>query len=379
VRAVQETKDYDLQIQREEAALEDLREKERQYLKKVEELKGKEQGVSGELQKVQRDLERTRREIRALRAKEKKARTEVQEIRLDLVETGSRWARARRERLRHVRAWHALTDRSDLGFLLSGRPLTKPGANRYSFTRIFAQDRHQTDSLGTVTLVLTEQEVVEKEKLSAITKERTSTERQETKIAREKREKVAQKKKIVDEKTAAEKKAREYAESARKLENVIAELERKRKEALAQKGQPVTPRGTHFVERNRGKLIWPASGKVVENFGEKIHPQYGTSTRNNGIEIGAALGAPVRAVAPGKVVYADRFPGYGRVILIDHQAGYYTLYGHLEKILSPVGRDVKEREQVATVGDTGSGNGPMLYFELRRAGKPVDPLDWLAR
>lgn len=374
-----DTSDYELQIQREEATLEDLRDKERQYLKKAEELKGKEKGVGAELQKVQKDLERVRKQISVLRDRERKTKRQVEDIHRDLVETSSQWRRARRDRLEHIKAYHGYTQRSVFSFVFSRRPLTTPGAVHRSFTYILSQDRQVTGSLGLATSALTEKEDQGKNQLSTLAQDRESKESQENKITQDRQQKLSQKKKISEEKATAEKKAKEYAESAQKLENVIAELERKRKEALAQKGQPVVPRGTHFFEKNRGNISWPASGKVVENFGEKVHPQFGTTTKNNGIEIQSSLGAPVRAVAPGKVVYADRFPGYGRVVLIDHQAGYYTLYGHLEKILSPVGREVREGEQVATVGDGGSDNGPMLYFELRRAGKPVDPLEWLAK
>jgi septal ring factor EnvC (AmiA/AmiB activator) len=101
--------------------------------------------------------------------------------------------------------------------------------------------------------------------------------------------------------------------------------------------------------------------------------------RSNGIEIKAPYGTAVKAVAQGKVVYAERFLGYGKVILIDHGGGFYSLYGHLADYLVSLGAAVKELQSIGTVGDTGSLEGPRLYFELRQNGKPVDPLGWLSK
>jgi len=104
-----------------------------------------------------------------------------------------------------------------------------------------------------------------------------------------------------------------------------------------------------------------------------------TTVKNNGIDIKAPLGTPVHAVAKGKVVYNDRFLGYGNVVLVDHGKGYYTLYAHLQDIKVNL-KDIVEKDQVVgSVGDTGSLEGPKLHFELRKNGKPVDPIPFLKK
>ncbi len=167
------------------------------------------------------------------------------------------------------------------------------------------------------------------------------------------------------EKTKLEK---ELKSAQRKLEELIVELEKKRAK---------TASGTSYLEMNRGTLIWPCPGNVATNFGKVLHPKYATTTKNNGIDISTAYGQNVVAVAPGKVVYADRFIGYGNMVLIDHLDGYYTLYGHLSEILVEVGREVNEGRIIGRVGESGSLGGPMLHFEIRKDGKPVDPLAYL--
>ncbi len=76
------------------------------------------------------------------------------------------------------------------------------------------------------------------------------------------------------------------------------------------------------------------------------------------------------------MLFADWFKGYGNMMIIDHGAHYYTVYAHVEEMFKSVGEQVRAGEVIATVGDTGSLEGPRLHFEVRHHGKPVDPAEW---
>jgi septal ring factor EnvC (AmiA/AmiB activator) len=128
----------------------------------------------------------------------------------------------------------------------------------------------------------------------------------------------------------------------------------------------------------RGKLAFPVEGKILSTFGKNENPKFNTFTLQKGIEIRAPMGTEIRAVYNGRVLYSDWFKGYGKILIIDHGEGYYTLSGHASTLLKNVGEDVQRGEVVALVGDTGSLKGPCLYFEIRQRGKPLDPLEWLA-
>ncbi|MBI3752491.1 MAG: peptidoglycan DD-metalloendopeptidase family protein [Deltaproteobacteria bacterium] len=128
----------------------------------------------------------------------------------------------------------------------------------------------------------------------------------------------------------------------------------------------------------RGHMPMPANGKIISLYGKVEHPKFHTITFNNGIEIEANLGAEVRSVYKGRVAYTGWFRGYGKIMIIDHGDGYYTLFGRLSKILKDVDSVVEKGEVIALVGDTGSMKGPHLYFEVRQKGVPLDPLNWLA-
>jgi len=114
-------------------------------------------------------------------------------------------------------------------------------------------------------------------------------------------------------------------------------------------------------------------GKVIEDYGLHTHPKFGTSTRNNGIDIQAPAGTPVRAVADGFVDYRDWLTGYGNCVILNHGKSYYTLYAHLSDVAVSTGQTVAGGDVIGTVGDTGSLKGPMLHFEVRHAASAVDP------
>jgi len=128
----------------------------------------------------------------------------------------------------------------------------------------------------------------------------------------------------------------------------------------------------------RGYLSLPVEGRIISMYGKVEHPKFHTATFNNGIEIEAAMGAEVKSVYRGRVAYSGWFRGYGKVMIIDHENGYYTLFARLSKIISEVDSIVEKGDVIALVGDTGSIKGPHLYFEVRQKGVPLDPLNWLA-
>ncbi|MBU3693399.1 MAG: peptidase M23 [Rhodocyclaceae bacterium] len=126
----------------------------------------------------------------------------------------------------------------------------------------------------------------------------------------------------------------------------------------------------------RGRLRLPVRGEVVNRFGS---PRADTGLAWKGLLIRADAGAPVLAVAPGRVAYADWLRGFGNLLIIDHGDGYMSLYGYNESLLRQPGETVASGEAVAKVGSSGGGEGSALYFELRQAGTPLDPLAWVGR
>ncbi len=132
--------------------------------------------------------------------------------------------------------------------------------------------------------------------------------------------------------------------------------------------------GEPFTSR-RGKLPWPASGQIVQRFGEP-----GDAGRaSTGVLIAAGVGAPVRAVSHGRVAFADWMAGFGLLLILDHGDGWMSLYAYNDALRAEVGDWVDAGTLIASAGSSGGRAEPGLYFELRSRGRPVDPAGWLAR
>lgn len=126
----------------------------------------------------------------------------------------------------------------------------------------------------------------------------------------------------------------------------------------------------------RGRLSFPTDGLVELAFGRVVNPKFNTVTFQKGLDIRAMPGAPVKAIADGKVVYGSWLRGYGNLLIVDHGGGFHSLMAHLEGFSRAVGDELKSGEEVGRVGDTGSLKGPYLYFEIRHRGEAIDPAPW---
>jgi murein DD-endopeptidase MepM/ murein hydrolase activator NlpD len=125
--------------------------------------------------------------------------------------------------------------------------------------------------------------------------------------------------------------------------------------------------------RSGGTFSWPVTGTITSPFGWRSNPFGGAPEFHQGLDIAAPTGTTVTAAAGGTVIMAQWYGGYGNYILIDHGAGYSTGYGHLSAIYVASGQSVARGQAIGAVGSTGQSTGPHLHFEVRIAGKPVDP------
>jgi murein hydrolase activator len=125
----------------------------------------------------------------------------------------------------------------------------------------------------------------------------------------------------------------------------------------------------------KGRLSLPVRGELANRFGS---PRHEGGLAWKGLFIRSPTGADVKAIAAGRVVFADWLRGFGNLLIVDHGANYMSLYGNNEAIHKQVGDPVAGGDTIATVGDSGGvSKGAGLYFELRHQGKPFDPLNWV--
>jgi septal ring factor EnvC (AmiA/AmiB activator) len=244
---------------------------------------------------------------------------------------------------------------------------------KYYLQRTVAFDREMVQSLN-------EQAMHQERLAQELARKRQDVDDQRRDLAQVKEavQKEAQKKRellasIREEKESRQRALKDLEQAAVRLQKMIEEISRR----SAAKSKEAPPGGG--LESMRGKLDWPVKGQVIGGFGKAKHHEFSTEVFRKGLEIEAPVGEEIRAVEKGKVVFADRFSGYGKMLIIDHGDRYYTVYAHLSDFLKKNGDLVRRGEAVALVGDSDSLAGSKLYFEMRKDGKSIDPAPWFRR
>ena len=156
----------------------------------------------------------------------------------------------------------------------------------------------------------------------------------------------------------------------RRLQRLLDELQKH----LA--GIPGDPVFEHRFRDAKGKLPFPTQGRILVRYGE---PKKGGKLRWKGVLVGGKFGQDVISVARGRVAFADWLRGFGLLLILEHGDGYMTLYGHNQGLYAQAGDWVEGGQVVASLGNTGDVPQPGVYFEIRRQGRPRDPLGWLGR
>ena len=189
----------------------------------------------------------------------------------------------------------------------------------------------------------------------------------EVELAEKKKEKETLLRSVRTEKATRQKMISELKEASRRMLEIIKESTK-----------TDDYEGTGFTQL-KGKLLWPADGKIAIPYGSHKDPQFDTPVFRNGIHIQTDSAGDARAVYGGKVIFAEWFKGFGQLVIINHGSGYHTLYGNLSEIFSKVGDIIKENQVIGKIGVSGVLNAQGIYFEIRYKGKPLDPAQWLKK
>lgn len=214
--------------------------------------------------------------------------------------------------------------------------------------------------------------------IARITREQTA---QRARLEREKRARAGVLSRLSRDIQKQQREMRAMQANENRLTRLIDQLARLvRKPAASGKPRPRnealpsgTADGSPFAAL-RGRLALPVRGELGGRFGS---PRADGGVTWKGVFIAAKAGEDVRAVAGGRVVYADWLRGFGNLLIVDHGDSYMTLYANAEALLKQVGDTIRGGEPVATVGNSGGNAESGLYFEMRHEGRPFDPLQWV--
>jgi septal ring factor EnvC (AmiA/AmiB activator) len=347
---------------------------------KAAEAKKRETSLLAELEGIDRALVQKKGEVAKLDVRIKRAETELSGLRGDIGRLSGRRSEQEEQLMRRLRALYKVQAEGGAVPTLLGPedPVRRAVAMR-TLASLAAGDARLIDEYKATGERLEDRRRREEVRQAELATLREEARKEQLEVDREADRRRTLLARVRDERQYHERMVGELSEAAKRLEAFVRELqERQRRVAKApppKPGAPPSP-GVGFGAL-RGKLAWPAGGKIVAAFGAQVHPRFGTRTFRNGVDIEAAQGTDVEAVYAGNVIYTGWFKGYGNLIIVDHGNEYVTLYAHVREILVKEGDDVRQGERIATVGDTGSLAGPRLYFEVRYQGKPQDPEQWL--
>lgn len=353
------------EIEKNKRELSEIKKKLQQTEEKLEKLKKEEKDILKIIETIEEKTNLTRKLINQFTTTIKNYENLISNLEREIKNTEKKIIEKEKDIDKLVILLYKIKTRLPLEIYFSNKSLPEIYSKLINLNYIAKENQNQIYELSNLKRKL---EKDKKELLIAYEEVKTLKEQKESEERKLKERKEEQRKllsKIRSEKSEQEKLRQELKEAETKLTNLIAELERKRVKRKL-------PPGAHYLEKEKNNLPWPVKGRIISYFGSLSHPKYQTKIKNQGIDIETEFGSKVIAIAPGRVVFADRFRGYGNMIIIDHGDGYYTVYSNLSEIAVKVGNEVKANEVIGLSSD-------YLHFEFRKEGQPVNPLEWLSR
>jgi septal ring factor EnvC (AmiA/AmiB activator) len=347
--------------------LEEIQRRIRQTSKNLKEKAVSERNLSSDLKTVERELARIKARIRSLSSKIDGLEGEIADKKKAIDQLEASMAALEIKVRQRLVALYKGGETSLLKVLFSSSSPARLAENYDFLSRIVRRDRELlAEYRGQM-----EELRISKEQLDELKQRQLSA----LGNLKEDRKTLDQAAKLKEELLAAVRRDRrelsaqleELKEKAGRLASLVKKLE-------SEKYREYTP-GTGIFSSQKGHLPWPVTGDVKVGFGTWRHPELGTLYESQGIEIAVAPDRPIDSVWDGEVIFADRFKGYGNLIIVDHGENYYSLYAQASRLVRKVGDKVKKGDTLAFSGYEGADG---VYFEIRHRGDPLDPTAWLS-
>jgi len=345
--------------------------------KKIKRADKKARSILTELDRIDRDIQAAKTELAEQQGELRGAEAALQDIEKNNARISSDLVGLRRSYAGRVRALYKMSRSGYATAVLASDGLDN-GLKRIKYLGIITErDRVLAQEYGSALNALAVRQAEISEKKETILGHRRKIEAEETEFRSRKHKKATLLASVREEKGLSEQALHELEESSVSLWAMIKKTEQERKAAKVI--SPSHPALDRAAGPGTGRLPWPVEGRVLTRFGMQRHPQFKTMVFRRGIEIAVREGEPVRAVSDGQVAYGDWYKGYGRLMIVEHGPGFYTLYGNLSRLDLNKGDRVARGQVLGLAGETGSLKGAKLYFEIRRNGVAQDPLAWLAK
>lgn len=356
------------------AELTELRERMGALQEKLKSARSQESSLARDVREVEQRIGALNRNLRDTRIQLSTGEQRLDELQNEYAQTSARLENERRLLGRQLRAAYLLGRQEQVKLLLNqedparfGRTLTY-----YRYLNEARLDRIEQVEGMLQELDALQQRIATQREAQAASQDRQAAEMAELDQERQRRSALLQQlqadiRSQGNELAQMQKDEKRLGQLLKDLQRALAEVAPAPPPADGGKRQP-------FAKLKR-KLPWPVAGKLKAKFGDRRDVG---ELRWRGAFIAAPASREVRAVAHGRVAFADWLRGFGLLIIVEHGNDYMTLYGHNQSLFKEVGDTVAPGEVIASVGDTGGMAQTGVYFELRHKGEPLDPLAWCA-
>jgi septal ring factor EnvC (AmiA/AmiB activator) len=349
--------------------LSEIQDKVKTKLLKVKEDREKEKNLLGKLEGIKKGIGSKESEIRQYDKSMSDMKKEMQSLSKEIDQLTGNMAGSKYILTEYVKALHRQQFDSNLLILVSARDY-QDFIKKSKYISLVAH--HNSTVMNSYREEL-EQINERKSKVQSL---HARLETNKDKASRKKKRLVAEQEKkdklfaeVRNRRIDHEEKLKELEESSKKLQTMVTTLHGKKiPDAILGKG----------FESLKGNLQWPVNGEVLIPYG-RYEDEFKKVVFKNGVEIKTNPEDHPKAVAGGRVVFADQFKGYGNLLIIDHGNGYHSVYGNLAELSIKESELLVEGMDVGRVSKSENANQPALYFEIRHKGRPIDPMHWLQR
>jgi murein DD-endopeptidase MepM/ murein hydrolase activator NlpD len=342
--------------------LESIRDRQRQVQSRLAAIKDNQAEASSELGAARNRAQQARDRAASARRNLEEVRAILRDVKADLAQTEEELEGHREAMSQRLVALYEAGQPSYLEVVLNATSF-EDFTNRAEFSRIIAgQDQQLLEAL------------VETE--AKLAQQRATLEAKQAEAADLKQQADAAKSEAEKAEREAEALVAKYRNDRKAAETDYAALEATEKqiEALIRSQASSSGSSRGYSGTPTGNFLRPTSGRLTSTYGWRIHPILKTRRFHNGVDIAAPTGTPIVAADAGRVIFAGWKNAYGRTVVIDHGAGWSTMYGHCSSIYVSSGQIVSRGQKIAGVGSTGWSTGPHLHWTVYRNGSSVNPL-----
>lgn len=374
--AVAQDEDLESQLRAKDAELQKLREEIAAERRKIQEVEKKEKDAAGYLRKLENEERLTKKLLAGLNDREAMLARQADKLRRDL--SYSEAVHERRLAILARRLRDLYKDEAQSGWQrLLGAGSFDDLLNRYKYLATIAErDAGLVEEIRQQKSSIARREAAITENLAQVTSSRREKESELARLRENERKRQKSLAELKASKGKSQQRIDELAKAESEILSIIGDLERRRTAGAPQAEAAYAEKDFPSL---KGRMAPPVDGRTVRGFGLSKHPEFGTVTNNPGVDIDARPGAPVRAVARGKVEYASLLPGFGNCIILAHGQGYYTLYARASKMFVKAGATVNGGDVIAEAAGSSGGASNPFHFEIRKSKTPLDPSQWLRR